>query len=226
MVFRKTYFSGKLKTGGITQQIESRPIILSSDQIIAATMCTCNTECRFADQISIKFNLIEWCQAKHCHAFPACYGPNMTSISVTELVQNFAVACRSLVPALDRADVPWQDATQYDNWDRIAEPLFESLVIEPCAYAAVGEMKLHTLIVPRYGFEPYGPKYNAWVTLEGTSNMRMAGLSSEQRPFDHVDLVGQDHRISIALDSASLAFTFNAPDLSEQKLTIFDLAAA
>lgn len=149
----------------------------------------------------------------------------MASITVTDLVLNFAAACRSLVPALDHADVPWQDATQWDNWDRIAEPLFESLIVEPCLYAAVGEMKLHTLTVPRYGFHPYNAKYNAWITLENASDMRMAGFSSEQQPFDQVDLTDQDHSVSIELDGLSFAFTFNAPGLSEQQLTIVDLDA-
>lgn len=149
----------------------------------------------------------------------------MTSTTVTDLVLNFADACRSLVPALDRSDVAWQDATQWDNWDRIAQPLFESLVTEPCMYAAVGEMKLHTLTVPRYGFEPYGPKYNAWITLEGSSNMRMGGLSTENLPFDRVDLIDRDHRVSIALEGVSFAFTYTDADLTEQQLTIVDLAA-
>ena len=149
----------------------------------------------------------------------------MTSITVTDLVLNFASACRSLVPALERADVPWRDETQWDNWDRIAEPLFESLVIEQCLYAAVGEMKLHTLTVPRYGFDPYGSQYSAWITLEGATNLRMVGLSTKQQPFDRIDLADQDHRVSIALDGASFAFTFKAPDLAEQQLTIIDLAA-
>ena len=76
----------------------------------------------------------------------------MTLITVTNLVLNFARACRSLVPALERAAVAWQDETQYDNWDRIAEPMFESLVIEPCVYAAVGEENIHTLSIAQYGF--------------------------------------------------------------------------
>lgn len=149
----------------------------------------------------------------------------MTSITVTDLVLNFVSACRSLVPALDRADVPWQDATQWDNWDRIAEPLFKSLVIEPCMYAAVGEMKLHTLTVPRYGFEPYQPNYNAWITLEGTSNMRMGGLSTEKQPFDQVDLIDQNNRISIPFEGARFAFTYKDANLTEQQLTTVDLTA-
>ena len=44
-----------------------------------------------------------------------------------------------MVPALDCAEVAWRDKGQYDNRSRIAEPLFETLVTEPCAFQAAGE---------------------------------------------------------------------------------------
>jgi hypothetical protein len=62
----------------------------------------------------------------------------MRLVTVAELVLNFAEACRALVPYLGRAVVPRRDQQQYDNWDRIAQALFESLVTDPCAFQAGG----------------------------------------------------------------------------------------
>jgi len=98
---------------------------------------------------------------------------------------NFADACRALVPSLDRAVVPWRDGEQYDNWDRVADALFETLVTEPCAFQAVGEAGLAKLRTARHGFER-DPASNAWLAMQGNGTARVIALSSVTTPFDHV----------------------------------------
>lgn len=145
----------------------------------------------------------------------------MTAVTVTDLVLNFAEACRSLVPALDRADVPWRDGEQYDNWDRVAEALFESLVTEPCAFQAVGEAGLTKLRIARYGFTP-DTESNAWVALQGDRPARFLTLATVAAPFDHAQCekpVGL-----VPLQECRFVFVFGSRD-GTQRLEKVDLAA-
>lgn len=148
----------------------------------------------------------------------------MQIVSVTALVQNFADACRALVPMLDGAAVPWGDSDQYDNWDRIAEPLFETLVTEPCAYAAVGEANLHRLRIGRYGFRPIPGDCNAFIALDGGKPRRMVRLSTSDRPFDIVEVVGaEDERLRLA--HCNFVFVFEEPQGTQRHLAEVDLDA-
>lgn len=143
-------------------------------------------------------------------------------MTVTDLVLNFAQACRALVPALDRAQVPWRDGAQYDNWDRIAEPLFETLVSEPCAFAAVGEVALSRLKVARYGFVGADPEWNAYVALDRSAPHRVVGLSSNVAPFDEVTFLecGGGATRTLTLSDAQFVFVFTALDGTCQQLAI------
>jgi len=116
----------------------------------------------------------------------ADYAPRMATVTVTDLVLNFAEACRALIPSLDRAGVPWGDGAQYDSFDRVAEALFESLVIEPCAFEAAGSAGLSKLRTARYGFS-HDNNFNAWVAVhvQGDIIARMILLSSITAPFAH-----------------------------------------
>lgn len=145
----------------------------------------------------------------------------MAVVTVTDLVLNFAEACSALVPALDRAEVPWRDESQYDNWDRIAEPLFESLVTEPCAFHAVGEGGLGKLRLARYGFSIAGD-CNAWIAVEGDGSARMIDLSSVALPFDHVRC--EPNRL-MPLKDVRFAFVYNGWDGIPRRLKTVDLAA-
>jgi hypothetical protein len=141
--------------------------------------------------------------------------------TVTDLVQNFAEACRTLVPSLDRAEVPWRDEAQYDNWDRIAVPLFETLVTEACAFAAVGETGLSRLHVAQYGFVNAKPEWNAYIALDGPTPKRFVGLSSKATPFDTVVFSegGSEKMATLALSNARFVFVFAALDGTQQRLT-------
>jgi hypothetical protein len=43
--------------------------------------------------------------------------------------QSFCFALQSLVPAFDRAGIPWRDEDQYDDFDDIAQAAFKSFVL-------------------------------------------------------------------------------------------------
>lgn len=147
------------------------------------------------------------------------YGRRMATVTVTDLILNFAEACRALVPAFDRAGVPWRDGQQYDNWDRVVEPLFKSLVTEPCEFQAVGEPGRTKLRTARYGFTR---EANAWVALHGDHRARFIALSSSTAPFTHV--IFEDPVGVFLLERSRFVFVYNDGG-SEKWLENVDLEA-
>jgi hypothetical protein len=138
---------------------------------------------------------------------------------------NFADASRALVPMLDGAAVPWDDESQYDNWARIAEALYETLVTEPCACAAFGEGNLSKLNVARYGFSPAPGNCNACAGVEGANPKRLGGLSTAKRPFDQVRVAGAEAGETMLLRDCRFVFVFSGPYGTQQRLTDIDLHA-
>jgi len=145
----------------------------------------------------------------------------MATVTVTDLMLNFAAACRALVPSLDRAGVPWHAEEQYDNWDRVAEALFESLVTEPCAFQAVGEPGSAKLRTGRYGFAPEA-NCNAWVAVEDDRSTRVIDLSSVRAPFAHVRC--EEPTGLVPLEGRRFVFVYDAGE-GAQRLQSVDLAA-
>ncbi|GGF13456.1 hypothetical protein GCM10011611_18930 [Aliidongia dinghuensis] len=112
----------------------------------------------------------------------------MTSpISVSDLVFNFAKACRLLVPVLDVAAVPWQEGKQYDSWERVEEALFRTLVCEVCEFEAHSSGK--AVHFGRYGFDDHDLEANAKLVVvpkQDTAPWRYVRLATSHQPFDAV----------------------------------------
>jgi hypothetical protein len=143
-------------------------------------------------------------------------------VSVTQLVLNFAQACRSLIPAMDFAHVPWGDLDAYDNWDRVAEPLFETLVVEPCLYQAAPNERLAGTRFSRYGFgKDVAPAY---LLVDG--RFRFVKFSTNVSPFDVVSfqdvLTFQDG--DAPLNTAVFSFVIEDGGVRQEIQTV-DLAA-
>lgn len=146
-------------------------------------------------------------------------------VSVTDLVRNFASACHALTPMLDKAGVPWRDEAKWDNWDRVSEPLFRSLVTEPCAFEAVGEANLGRLYIAGYDFEA-NPENNAYIAVEDEGRLLpMTGLLSVHEPFDYVrcSLAGEEELF--LLKYADFAFVYPGPDCTSRLLREVNLNA-
>jgi len=126
--------------------------------------------------------------------------------TVTDLVLNFGDACRALVPSLDRARIPWSDANQYDNWDRIAEALFESLVGEPCKLQAA-KIGFDRVQLGRYGFD-IASAANAFISVVTPycTDCRLISLVSQERPFSHIRAVGSSRETVAPIDQCDFAF--------------------
>jgi hypothetical protein len=147
----------------------------------------------------------------------------MQTVSVTALVLNFADACRALVPMLEGAAVPWGEGQQYDNWDRIAQPLFTTLVTEPCGFAAVGEANISRLDIAGYDYD-HLPDCSAYIAVEGPQPQRLIGLTTKTRPFDMVKVVGEPEQ-RLRLRDCRFIFVYVGPDQTWQHLSEVDLDA-
>lgn len=57
------------------------------------------------------------------------------NISVKELVLNFRGALQSIIPWLDKCNIPYKEGEAYDEWDTITTALYETIVINSINYS-------------------------------------------------------------------------------------------
>jgi hypothetical protein len=117
------------------------------------------------------------------------------------------MACRALVPTLDAARVPWREGKQYDNWERLEEALFKSLVSEPCEYEALeaGEVARFS----RYGFDAEDDHANAKLvvlTNDENHSWRYVRLATQKWPFDALRCVRNGEIRVFPLGEANFRF--------------------
>ncbi|MEM1367735.1 MAG: hypothetical protein AAGG02_06895 [Cyanobacteria bacterium P01_H01_bin.15] len=51
-------------------------------------------------------------------------------MEIEELLDIFRGGLMALIPTMEHAKIPWQQAENYDDWDAIAETLYEQIVID------------------------------------------------------------------------------------------------
>jgi hypothetical protein len=106
--------------------------------------------------------------------------------SVNELLWVFRDSLIALIPAMDRAHIPWRDAQAYDDWDAIAETLFRNIVVRTLQYS-------HSAADPaafcRYGFTY--PSYSGKLFIQVCESPSaqdvpnvFLSFSTHQSPFD------------------------------------------
>ena len=108
----------------------------------------------------------------------------------------FRDAVASLAPHVEKAKIEWRDASAYDDWDAIAEVLFEKLVIASIKWSVL-EADRDRLDFPKYNtlYDSYEQK--AIITVERENNpLVFHSLSMVDAPFDSVRAVelGRPHR--------------------------------
>ena len=143
-------------------------------------------------------------------------GVEDADVQVIDLVRNFARACRALVPHLDQARVPWADCNQYDNWDRIAEPLFESLVLKPCRFQAAEAVSQVVPTTARYGFLPSNENAFVCITDASGEKYNFIQLLSRLTPFDHCEGFFGGQRLVFPMEIAEITFVLLQPGGTHQ----------
>lgn len=105
-------------------------------------------------------------------------------VGVSELVVEFSTALRALVPQLDAARVEWRASERYDDFDRIAEALYASMVLSP----AIHDQRFRDLGLG--DFRPFGFSGVGWPAQvaafgpDGREALPLVDLDSVDQPFD------------------------------------------
>jgi hypothetical protein len=55
--------------------------------------------------------------------------PNIWHTSISEVMCIAREAMRALVPAMEKAKIPWREPKSYDDWDLIASSVYKAVVI-------------------------------------------------------------------------------------------------
>ena len=77
--------------------------------------------------------------------------------TMTELMSLFRESLVTLLPVMEKAHIPWQEVQAYDDWDRIATSLFESVVVSSVRWGLTPgettdlEVSAYDVAYPDYG---------------------------------------------------------------------------
>lgn len=72
--------------------------------------------------------------------------------NITELVEIFVEALISLIPSMEKAHITFNNNDSYDEWDRIADALFNSIIVD----ALINSSNLidrNRILFPKYGIQ-------------------------------------------------------------------------
>lgn len=109
--------------------------------------------------------------------------------SVKELLTIFRGALTSIIPWVEKAKIQWKDEAAYDDWDNIAEALFENIV---CS-------SLNGAVLASYPIAKYGLQYDDYADIEYilvknpkhlNEKLVFVGFTTKETPFDSI-LVAQ-----------------------------------
>jgi hypothetical protein len=84
-------------------------------------------------------------------------------MTVLEVVLNFRAALLGVIPAFEKANIPWRRPDAYDEWDSVASALFETLVSSVLT-SRVPETMRESFQLPQYDL--LLPGYAALSTIE------------------------------------------------------------
>lgn len=106
--------------------------------------------------------------------------------SVEEVMTIFRDALASLAPFLHKAHISSKEGEQYDDYDAIAELLYEKIVINSIKWAFADSDEIE---IPTYGFEFDPEKHTAFIEVCFELNQKQyvfQDFSSERNLFDRV----------------------------------------
>ena len=70
-------------------------------------------------------------------------------MTVTEVVRNFRACLLAVLPFVERAGIPWQRPSAYDDWDRLVDAIYEALVANFLS-GCLAPMRQQALRLARY----------------------------------------------------------------------------
>lgn len=147
--------------------------------------------------------------------------------TVSELSLVFRDALRALVPHLERVRIDWRDGSAYDDWDDIAQTLYEKIVTSSVLWALPEEER------KRCEFPKYNMTYSSYagktlITLNCASaaeRLVFHSFTTAMTPFDRVRACRVDAK-GQTLDSDFVLLDADAVTYSVETaaMTLVDLA--
>jgi hypothetical protein len=122
--------------------------------------------------------------------------------NVTELLVIFRTALLTLIPILERANIPWREPYSYDEWDEIADVLFRNIVVRSIQYSMNQEKKHFE--IPRYDYvyDDYSGKcFIAVLPQEHSSNSHLLfhSFSTQLDALDTIRCRRVDHDVRLSV---------------------------
>jgi len=103
--------------------------------------------------------------------------------TITELIGIFRESLEALIPAMEKARIPWREGEAYDDWDEIANTLFKSIVINSLAEELSGALHLSEYDVH---YEDYSKRSFLQVATDSGDRTAFVKFAMVDRPFDSI----------------------------------------
>ncbi|MEV8254243.1 hypothetical protein AB0O95_09790 [Rhodoglobus sp. NPDC076762] len=112
--------------------------------------------------------------------------PDVVNLSVDDAVQAFRAALVALVPSAEKVSLVWQSESTHDDWEQLAESVFEVMVANPVA------MDTHRMRdafpLARYDFDWKSYASASWLELDADVGdeyaLVLVRFTSTAAPFD------------------------------------------
>ncbi len=134
-----------------------------------------------------------------------------TAFTVTFLMNAFRRALQAMAPIAESVGLTWRDSEAYDEWDALAESLFDVLVVS----AVMGDVKVAAgrAALSRYGYgpPPAASPAGSWIEVDvpemlGTYSFVAFGSNED---FGKIHVARVDHDGPGATAPASVPWTPN-----------------
>ena len=139
---------------------------------------------------------------------------NNWKTSVTELLVIFRGALLSIIPWIEKAKIRWKEGEAYDDWDNIAEALYNNIV---CSSLAGEVASVYTIAKYNFLYEDYN--FVDFIGMECKSNLEkkfvFMAFQSDSSPFDSIKAAELDNSnavikvTTLKFDDLKFAFVKN-----------------
>ena len=148
--------------------------------------------------------------------------------TVSHLVLVFRDALRALVPHVERVRIEWRESSAYDDWDEIAQTLYETIVVASVLWAMPEDER------ERCRFAEYNMIYASYagktvIAVNGTSageRLVFHSFATEKEPFDRARVcrVDVDGRVLegdfLLIDADTAAYIVQTPDVTLAEIAV------
>jgi hypothetical protein len=150
--------------------------------------------------------------------------------SITELVETFRSGLLALVPVADRAILNWRSVEPHDDWESLAETMFDVFVRHPIGSDEDAPRNL--LPLSRYDNDYQSYDGVSWISVgDGpNSDLALVRFVSVEQPFDCAQVVPIDPETRLAgerenLPVAGLSYTLVRRDNGGSRSLVSEIVA-